>query len=272
MKFKSVFVLFNLVVAASFGFVFAMPFLALGSEYAWGFWAGHWPVAAALAALLAGVDAFFFANRRLFALLEGEDWPGLCHYLEGRVVGKGRWSPRLVRLLANSYLVMSDPASVVALEAKAASARPSLLDKNALVFAVARILSKDHAGAASFLAARRASGKAEEPEWVDFYFGFASLLARDFESAASALEPLSRTAKDALVVALSAGFLSGSLAKALPEKADSLRSSADAARARVKAKLRDRAAWDREVERSKAEMHVVVLSKTVAEAAAELYA
>ncbi|MDL2230060.1 hypothetical protein LJC14_07420, partial [Treponema sp. OttesenSCG-928-L16] len=80
-------------------------------------------------------------NRRLFYLLEREDWPALVQYLEGKVMRGGNYSPRLVKLLANTYLVLSDPRSVMALERKLAAAKPALLDRNALVFGAARILS-----------------------------------------------------------------------------------------------------------------------------------
>lgn len=271
MKFKSIFALFNAVVGISFLFVFAMPFLALGVEYAGSFWAANWPLALALVVVLSGIDAFFIANWRLFTLLEREDWPALAHHLEERVVKKGRWSARLVRLLANTYLVLSDAAAVSALEAKAAKAKPILVDKNALVFGVARVLANDPASSVSFFAARRKSKKTESPEWVEWYYAFSLLLSRDFASAADVLLPLSSSAKDALVVALAASFLGDSVSRALPSRAAEFGAAADAARARVLKRLPTRAAWDKEVERARADIHAVVLSKSIEEAAKGLY-
>jgi len=118
LKFKSISILFNAVVGISLLFVFAMPFFALGSQYAAGFWASNWPLALVLFGVLLALDLFFVLNWTLFGLLEREDWPALSVYLEKRVVDNRRWSPRLTRLLANTYLVLADAASVVGLEKK----------------------------------------------------------------------------------------------------------------------------------------------------------
>jgi hypothetical protein len=271
LKFKSIFILFNLVIIASFVFVFAMPFFALGPDFARTFWLSNWPLALVLVLILGGIDGFFISNQRLFSLLEREDWPALVSYLEDRVVKKGRYSSRLVRLLANTYLVLSDSAAVVALEAKVAAAKPALLDKNALVFAVARILANDPPGAASFLAERKKSGKVEAPEWVQWYHAFSLLLNRDFSGAADVLLPLASIAKDPLVIGLSASFMGDSISRALPERKDALAQSADAAKQRVLKGLPTRAAWDKETERARSEIHVVILSKSLEEAAKSIY-
>jgi hypothetical protein len=271
LKFKSIFALFNAVVGISFLFVFAMPFFALGFEYAGTFWASNWPLAMALVVVLLAIDGFFIVNWRLFTLLEREDWPALAHHLEERVVKKGQWSSRLVRLLANTYLVLSDASAVAALETKIAAAKPVLIDKNALVFGVARVLANNPEGSVSFFAARRASKKTESPEWIEWYYAFSLLLSRNFEVAADVLLPLSSSAKDAIVVALSASFLGDSVARALPGRSTELGAAAEAARARVLKRLPTQAAWDKEVERARADIHAVVLSKSIDEAAKELY-
>lgn len=275
MKSSTIFILFNVVVGASFLFLFGLPFLVLGGASALEFWAGNWPPAVALAAVLAGIDGYFLANRRLFSLLEQENWPALTHYLEDRIVTRGRWSAALVRLLANTYLVLADAAAVGRLEAKLAAAKPRWLEREALVFGVARVLSGE--GAAEFFAARLAArgGKAAKgagAEWLDWYYAFALLLRRDFAAAADVLAPLSARAKDALVVGLSAFFLEDSLAKALPARAADLAAAAASARARLTAKLPSRAAWEKEVERGRASIHVVVLNKSLAEAGERFYA
>ncbi|HCM27298.1 MAG: hypothetical protein A2Z99_12065 [Treponema sp. GWB1_62_6] len=272
MKFKYVFALFNAVVGLSFLFVFAMPFLALGGAYAATFWSANWPLAFILAAILAAIDLFFLGNWRLFALLEQEDWPALAHYLEERVIKRKRWSPRLVRLLANTYLVLSDSAAVASLEAKVAAAKPDLLDKNALVFGVARVLANDNDVALDFFRARRGKGRAESPEWIEWYYAFTLLLSRRFEEAADVLSVLSRGAKDAIVAALASSFLVDSVSRALPDRAAELAEAASEGRSRVLAKFPNRAAWEKEIEKSRAEIHVVVLTKSIGEAADRLYA
>lgn len=272
MKFKSVFILFNIAVGASFLFVFAMPFFALGGEYAFTFWKSNWPLAAALVLVLAAIDGFFALNWQLFALLEREDWPALAHYLEERVVRKGRWNGRLVRLLANTHLVLSDTQAVGELEAKVAAARPRLLDANALVFGVARVLRNDPAGAAAFFKARRSAARRENADWIEWYYAFSLLLDRRFAEAGDILLPLSAKARDGIVTGLCASFLGGAVARAVPEKAAEYETAAKNAGDRVRVRFADRTSWDNEVAKARTEIHVVVLTKSIDEAAERLYA
>jgi len=270
-KFQSIFILFNIVVAGSFVFVFALPVFVLGGKFAGTFWLANWPLALGLLAILGGIDAYFFSNQRLFALLEREDWPALVQYLEDRVIKGKRYSPRLVRLLVNTYLVMSDSAAVLALEKKVAADKPALLKKYALEFAVARILAADHAGAAAFIAERRRElgGGAD---WLRWYHAFALLLARDFSAAADILTPLAADAKDPLVTALAGHFLGQTVIKALPEREAELRTAAETTRVRVLKAYPTRAAWDKQVDRARSEIHVIILSKPIQEGAEHIYA
>ena len=90
MKSSTIFILFNVVLGASLLFLFGLPFLVLGAPAAAEFWVANWPPALALALILLAVDGYFLANRRLFGLLEQENWPALTHYLEERVISGGR--------------------------------------------------------------------------------------------------------------------------------------------------------------------------------------
>ncbi len=271
MKFKSIFILFNAVVGISLFFVFAMPFFALGSQYATSFWALNWPLALILIGVLIALDLFFALNWTLFALLEREDWPALSVYLERRVVGKKHWSPRLTRLLANTYLVLADAPAVVGLEKKVADARPALLDRNALVFGVARVLLGDAKASVAFFSDRIGKKNLENNDWVGWYLAFSLLLAKDFSRAADTLIPLAAKSRDALVTALAWHFLGETLIHALPDRSVEIRSATETARARVLSKLPTKETWDKEIIRANADIHVVVLSKSLDEASARLY-
>lgn len=272
MKFKSVFILFNAAVGISFLFVFAMPFIALGGSYAAAFWTSNWPLALALVVVLGLIDAFFLYNWRLFSLLEQEDWPALAHYLEARVVGKGRYDGRLVRLLANTYLVLSDAASVVGLEQKVAAAKPRLLGPNSLIFGVARVLLNRGDDTVDYFAERRKKASKGDAEWLEWYYAFSLLLGKRFAEATDVLLPLSATAKDAIVASLSAYFLEDTLARALPDRAEECRTAAEAASSRVREKLPNKTAWDKELSRARGNIHVVVLTKSIEEAGTRLFA
>jgi len=224
-----------------------------------------------LVILFIGFNAFYFINKQLFLLLEKEDWPALVRYLEDRVIQRGRYSPRLVRLLANSYLVLSDSAAVMSLENKVAIAKPSLVDANVLVFGTARILGKDISGAVRFFEVRRDAAKGERREWVNWYRGFALLLDRRYEEAADDFSLLARVSKEGVITGLSSYFLAETIARALPDREPELRNISREGRERVLRALPGIKHWSREISRLSTEIHVAVLSKYMEETSHWLY-
>ncbi|MFQ3547344.1 MAG: hypothetical protein SNJ56_03325, partial [Termitinemataceae bacterium] len=187
MKFKSIFIIFNIVIFISFAFVFAMPLFVLGIDFAATFWKSSWPLAALLLLILAAFDAFFLINNRLFTLLEREDWPALVQYLEERVIKGGRYSPRLVKLLIHSYLVLSDPASIITLKDRIAKKKPTLISANVLLFGIAYILKGNHDEALQFFKEQETSGTLRKNEWAQWYLCFVMMLQKQYAEATDRL-------------------------------------------------------------------------------------
>ena len=204
-------------------------------------------------------------------LLEKEDWPALVHYLEERVIQKGNYSPRLVRLLANSYLVLSESDGVINLERKIIAAKPALIDDNALIFGTARILGRDISGALRFFELRKDKVKPKYKEWMRWYYGFALLLNRRFEDAASEFSFLARMSKDGVISALSCFFLSESLISLLAEREQELRDISSAGREKVLKVLPKIENWRKEVTRLSSEIHAAAISKYLDETGNWLY-
>ncbi|MDR2184107.1 MAG: hypothetical protein LBO80_00350 [Treponema sp.] len=253
------------------GLIFFIPFIVFGPGFAQIFWRSNWPLGAVLVLLLFGINGYYFTNKRLFLLLEREDWPALVQYLEGRVFQDRRYSPNLVRLLANTYLVLSDSGSVMSLERRMAAAKPALVDANALLFGVARILCKDNAGAARFFSQRLDLAKTGSAEWIRWYYGFSLLLNRQFSTAGEQFSLLVYDSRDAVITGISAYFLDNTLRKALPERGETYRSAADDGRARVRKVLPSRRAWQKETGKLQTEVYAVVLLKYIGETADWLY-
>ena len=271
MKFKSIFILFSLTLLLFLAILVLMPFIMLGPSLSESFWRINWPLIVVLVILFAAFSLFYFNNRRLFILLEKEDWPALVRYLEDRVIQKGNYSSRLVRLLANSYLVLSDSAAVMSLENKVALAKPSLIDANALVFGTARILGKDISGAVRFFQTRKNTVKPVLKDWVHWYYGFALLLDHQYEESGMEFSFLARVSADGIVTALSSYFLRETLTKVLPEKAEEFRDLADGGRERVRKALPDMKNWNREVGKLSTEIHAAALTKYMEETGRWLY-
>ncbi|MDR0600998.1 MAG: hypothetical protein LBG42_01320 [Treponema sp.] len=267
MKFKSVFIIFNILIVFFLLIMVFMPLFILGPGFAAGFWRSSWPLGAILISALAFLDVFYAFNRRLYRLLEREDWPALADYLESKVIRKGHYSSRLVRLLANTYLVMSDSAAVLSLENKTALAKPSLIEKNALVFGAVRILSGDTAGAANFFSLRleKEAGKGRDAQWIRWSYGFSLLLSRQFDKVVPVFRLMALESSDALIAGLSAYFLSGALRKNSENPLD-CEEAAFEGRNRVRESLKTISGWKKEAARIETEVHAAILRKYLDEA------
>lgn len=254
--------------------IFIAPGFVLGRDFAGSFWRIGWPLALILTLVLAGLDVFFVLNHRLYYLLEREDWPALIQYLETRLFRKGHYTSRLVQLLANTYLVLSDSPAVISLENKVAIVKPALVHANALVFGAARILDKDYAGAARFFETHvEATGdkRGRDAEWLRWYQGFALLLDHQYQQAAERFLVIAETSPNPLPTALSAYFLTEPLGKALYTRRGELNLAAENGRNRIKAALPKRAAWERDIAKLQNEVHVAILTKYIADTSNWLY-
>jgi hypothetical protein len=271
LKFKFIFIIFSGILFFFLIMMFFLPFMVFGNGFALSFWRSSWPLILLLLLILLGVNGYYFTNRRLFFLLEREDWPALVQYLERRVIQEGHYRSHLVRLLANSYLVLSDAASVTALEAKLALARPALVERNVLLFGAARILGKDNAGGARFFSRYLGSGRTGSTGWIRWYYGFSLLLNREFARAAEQFGLLARESKDGILTGLSAFFLADSLPGFLPDRREELLAAAGEGRTRVLEGLVSAAAWKKEAAKMRTEIHAAVLSRYIRDAGKWLY-
>lgn len=270
MKFKYAVIIFNILIAFLLAALVCVPLAAFGRDFALTIWQASWPLALLLCVALIVLNIYFLLNRRLFWLLEREDWPALVDYLEQRVVHEGDLSPRKVQILINSYLVMGDSAGVTRLENKVAAAKPALLDENALVFGTARILGGDSAGAADFLRARLTSKKAQENQWLRWYYAFALVLCSAFDQAEAEMRALAAASTDVLIAGLSAYFLSGVLLKHSSGKQE-CRSIAEEGRQRVRQALVNIGGWKKEAAKFETEVYVAVIRKYIDEAGAWIF-
>jgi hypothetical protein len=271
LKFKSLFVLFNIVILALLLFIGALPFWVFDPPDFPGLLRNFWPLILLLLLIMAGFDIFYGYNRRLFQLLEKEDWPALSRYLEKRIIRDGHYSPRLIRLLANTYLVLSDSASVLAMENKAAIVNPALVDANALIFGAARILEKDLSGAVSFFSRMLGSRKTESAEWIRWYYGFSLLLDQQYGPSGDQFIPLATESKDGVITGLSAFFLSERLSRLLPPRGLEFTAAALDGRNRLLKTFPTLEAWNREVKRTLNSVHAAILARFISEATGWLF-
>ena len=62
MRFKIVFILFNVVIVASFLIIYLMPLAMLGMDYTREFWANNWGLPIVFVVILAILNGYFTIN------------------------------------------------------------------------------------------------------------------------------------------------------------------------------------------------------------------
>lgn len=271
MKFRTIYILFNVVVVLSFLFVFLLPFFLLGAEYSLGFWKDNWYLAAIFLLVIGALNAFFILNWKVFSLVEKEDWSALSVHLVDLIFNKKRYTGRHVALLVNAYLLQSDVEGIARLEDELRARRPELLRRNAVLFGVTRLLRNKPDEAAAFLQPYLGARDAESREWLRFDYAFSLALQKRLGEATPYLKE--GTASRDAVLALLSAYLLGSLA-AVAAPSETERESLKSLSQSTREKLRKRfpgPRWNREVERAKGEIHIVVLSRLIDDAGRWLF-
>jgi hypothetical protein len=270
LKFKYLVIALSILIVIIMLIAVLLPVLLAGPELAVNFRLIVLPLLIFMLLLLVCVSVFFLLNYRLFSLLEREDWPALSYYLEQQIYVKGKYNAQKVRLLASSYLVASDYSSVLKLESKAMLAKPSVVDKNALIFGAARILSGNPKEAAAYFKTYLEKGSNREKQWVRWFLGFSQLLDGVFSMAEQEFMSLAISSDDVLITGLSAYFLDSLLIKH-SLKPEECRAVAENGRGRVVKTLKNAGNWKKEADKEGTEIHAAIIRKYIDEAGKWLF-
>ncbi len=257
MKFKVIFLLFNGIIAVSFLFVFLMPLFFLGPDYARVFWLENWYLAAVFIVIIGGLNTYFALNRQLFSLLESEDWQGLKAYLEYRVFTKKRFSQQHIRILINTYIVLSEPEKIRDLETELHTRNSRLVPRLALEFGIPRLLRNNPDEMIEYYDRYRNNPKAEQRDWLTWSYSFAVMQKQRSDEARDVLLGLSEHTREPLVRLFSL-YLLDAFREADSELAQRLdEHKAEFRRRYGSGKLQ------REIEKNRANLQVVVLARLV---------
>ena len=270
MKFKYLIIVFNLIIIFFLSAIALLPLFVLGAGFAASLWRGIWPIALILVLFMLGLNTYFLMNYRFFRLLDREDWPALAYYLEDKVLVKGDYNSKKVRLLANSYLILCDFSSISVLEDKALITKPSAVSDNSLIFAAARILNGRYREAVSFLETILEKEKVKEEHWVRWFLGFSQMLDSNFDKSEEEFKDLAEYSNDAIVTGISAYFLATVLSKQSLKPEECLTVSENG-RVRVKKAFEKFEDWKKEVDKAGSEVHTAIIRKYINEAGSWLF-
>ena len=270
MKFKYLIVVFTIIISIVILVTALLPLIMYRPEFVINFRYITLPLLLFMGLFLTCMCIYFFINYRLFSLLEREDWPALAYYLEQKIYLKRKYSNKNVRLLASSYLVISDYQSVLKLENKAILAKPSVVYKNLLIFGAARILSGSHTDAAGFFKSNMGKCEKKDKQWLNWFYGFSMLLSGDFNQAEPDFLSLAVSSDNVLITGLSSYFLHSSIEKRSinPDKCSEI---AENGRKRVLNTVKTIENWGKETDKVGAEIHIAIIRKYIDEAGKWLF-
>ncbi len=259
MKFRTLFLVFNIVFLTIFITLFSLPLAVLGSGALDSFWGRQWWLGLLFAGIVIAVNVTFFAYWRLLSLLEVQDWPGLAAYLERKVYNRRRVTASSVRILLESLFLIGDFDGVEKLAELLGKVNQRLLGRFAHRIAAVLIVGQRYA-AAEALCAETALNPHRDEDWHRFFSVFLEpLQGKPYPSAA--LREISQTARDPLVVSL-AGYLNS--------KPGRDAAAAEAAKSRVLAS-HDRKRFESVLSDAQTAVHGIVLSSLFGETIDWLY-
>lgn len=260
MKFRVLFIIFNLVILASFVLIFLMPAFVLGWEYTSVFWSNNWPVGVVFLIVLAGLNAYFLYNWRVFTLLEQEEWQALIDYLERWTFERKRVNRQRTRILINAYVVTGQVDRIRRLEGFLREEKPREVPQLAVELGIPYLLSQEaDAMLAYFGEAKDMEGLAQ-PQWVHWCYAFSLLNAGRFDDAKAELLAVLEQTRDPLLRLLTAHMLEPYGAQD-ERVAEIVREERGQLHSRY---TRDRI--DKELERQRHHLQVLFLSSRIEEA------
>jgi hypothetical protein len=260
MRFRTIFLIFNVVIIASFLFIFFMPLILLGGEHFGEFLARNWASGTLFVAALAAFNVYFLRSWNLFELLEREDWNGLIAHLEAEIYQKGKVKRRSVKILINAYLVASRPEDVIRLNVHIGEHRPALVAAFAVPFGVPYLLLNRPADSERYFGRMLAAPRVRDLGWLRWNHAFSLLQLRETAASREEFEALLSRARDPVLHLLSL-YMLDSLARADGRGTETVQAGVQQFRARHSPRN-----WNRQVERAKGSMQVLILSRIIKEA------
>ncbi len=202
MKFKLIFFLFNFIILLSFAVVLFMPIILLGPEYTRSFWHSTWYLPLFFLLTIAIIDGYFLVHWRLLNLLEEENWGGLIEYLEEQCLRRERLRSQFVRTLINAYFITNKVSRIELLEKEVREKKPALLKKFALQFGIPKMLHNDPDDIVRYFEEFK-DARTSKRNWLRFLYSFGLLMKRENTEGREVLLGIIRETKDPVLRLLS---------------------------------------------------------------------
>ncbi|ULQ59409.1 hypothetical protein K7I13_13145 [Brucepastera parasyntrophica] len=276
MKIRTLFIILNIVLLLTLFSVFFLPVLILGENLLFNQRLGILFVISGTVFILVLLllNILFFANWKILAALENEDWPALAGLLETDIFEKKKLLKWKIRLLCIALVLLTDFETIEKLILFLQRNKPSLYRYFSPQFASLTILSGSPARAYEIATGVLVSGygkkNSQAADWLRFYAAFARHLGKYYAEAADRFVELALNPRHHFVTAMS-GYLCGVILQIyLPHRREELQKAAVCAREYViKSYSHDH--WNRTVLKFRKDVQAVLLSRLLSETGDWLY-
>lgn len=266
MKFRTIFIFFNIAILFAFLFVFFIPFFLFSFNESINFWLQNWPFVVFFVVILATFNIYFIKNWKIYRYLEQEQWEQLAELLKQQIYDRHNLSKRVIRLYINSTLLANNVQAVIDLEEHVKQAKLSVLDKNRIYFIVTRVLTNNYDAASQLLEGVTHDVSGEYSDWILFYKGFVPIMQKEHAKAIEPLRKLLKT-KDPVIKLLALYLLQNICLSTVREEAEksALQQEIAMMTGMLKRKLNPKR-WSIETERAKNEIPAVIIASLIDEA------
>ncbi|MEW5817675.1 MAG: hypothetical protein AB1798_20060 [Spirochaetota bacterium] len=260
MKIKTIFILFNIVIIFSFLIIYFMPLIILGWDFTTVFWSKNWFLPILFVTVLGILNTYFILNWGLFKRLERQDWDGLIIYLEDKIYNKKHVQNRYIRILINAYLVKSKMEGITRLEVHLRENKPAMVPRFALQLGIPHLLKNSPEEMENYFKEFAGNEKSEEKYWISWNYAFALLLQQKKEEAKNILDTLILRVKEPILNLLIL-YLMDTLTDKFPAVDAKIQAGKTSLRKRFTPGL-----WQKEVNKNRENIQIVILAKLVREA------
>ncbi len=206
MKFKVIFLLFNLIILFSLLSVLFLPVFLQDWDFMRLFWTSNVPLAVLSAVLFlvffALVNGYFLRYRRLYEYLENEDWEGVLSHLYFLLFERKKLRSSYIRIYIHTSVVQAQPQRIVELEQMLREQNASVRLRFSLELGLPSILANNHAGMQEYYGRLREEVSGKQQPWLLWLYAFSLFLQGQVNTAATHFEHLLKTQSDVVLLIL----------------------------------------------------------------------
>jgi tetratricopeptide (TPR) repeat protein len=203
MKFKTIFIIFNVIIVISFLFFFTMPFFIYGIDQFFISLSKTWIALAIFIGILGLFNAYFVINWNFFHLLEKEDWYGLIKHMEHRIYTKRSINRYNVKFLINFYICTSNIEGIKKLKDFLKFHKPTLIGYFAIQFGIPYLLAQKFDESKLFFEKLLSQPNIRGRDWIRWNYAISLMQLNEHENAKSEFLSLLSFKNDHIVYLLS---------------------------------------------------------------------